>query len=599
MGEEFQQKLEGYVEQIAQYHDPAMQGLARALLPVEEFEEKAAIALAKEGKFQPTKEEENHFFLIQLLHWFKTSFKWVNSPSCDFCASNTHHIGMGEPSAEDLQFGASRVEIHSCELCGTVTRFPRYNSPAKLMETQCGRCGEWANCFTFYCVALGYNARLVLDFTDHVWTECYSPYLGRWVHLDPCEASYDTPLLYEKGWGKKLNYVIAVAKDGVYDVTKRYTRKWPEVVSRRNLVSEETAEEVVALLTAIQRSKLEPEELDILEQRDRQEAEELSGAQASPETDQHLPGRQSGSKEWREVRGEMGVQHIESDRSFCPARLCADEHVGKIYQAIGLLCSQERSTAEKELALLHDLLIKLKRQPFRARSAKLESTDETQLNFLQSKGGAAWLDGIGMKQASDGSGGMQVTLKEPPGKAALALVTALENVEKVTKKLASQDMSSLQLMLQGRRLCGGLVYATGEQMPSGTASAAFDGHYSTKWEEPGGAKGVLVGATLVYHLHGNASQHIVGYDLTSANDCPERDPLDWMLEGSCDGGKTWQLLDKRSGELFQERYERRCFIVAKESQFPCSVLRLQFAAVRETVKTSRLQLSSIDFYLHN
>ncbi|EFJ38668.1 hypothetical protein SELMODRAFT_402768 [Selaginella moellendorffii] len=430
----------------------------------------------------------------QLLHWFKTSFKWVNSTSFDFCASNTHHIGMGEPSAEDLQFGASRVEIHSCELCGTVTRFPRYNSPAKLMETQCGRCGEWANCFTFYCVALGYNARLVLDFTDHVWTEFHSPYLGRWVHLDPCEASYDTPLLYEKGWGKKLNYVIAVAKDGVYDVTKRYTRKWPEVVSRRNLVSEETAEEVVALLTAIQRSKLEPEELDILEQRDRQEAEELSGAQASPETDQHLPGRQSGSKEWREARGEMGVQHIESDRSFCSARLCADEHVGKIYQAIGLLCSQERSAAEKELALLHDLLIKLKRQSFRARSAKMESTDETQLNFLQSKGSAAWLDGIGMKQASDGSGGMQVTLKEPPGKAALALATALENVEK--------------------------------------ASTAFDGHYSTKWEEPEGAKG----ATLVYHLHGNTSQHIVGYDLTSANDCPKRDPLDWMLEGSCDGG---------------------------------------------------------------
>jgi hypothetical protein len=27
-----------------------------------------------------------------------------------------------------------------------------------------------------------------------------------------------------------LNYVIAIAKDGVYDVTKRYTRKWVEVI---------------------------------------------------------------------------------------------------------------------------------------------------------------------------------------------------------------------------------------------------------------------------------------------------------------------------------------------------------------------------------
>lgn len=32
-------------------------------------------------------------------------------------------------------------------------------------------------------------------------------------------------------WNKKLNYVIAIAKDGVCDVTKRYTRKWHEVIS--------------------------------------------------------------------------------------------------------------------------------------------------------------------------------------------------------------------------------------------------------------------------------------------------------------------------------------------------------------------------------
>ncbi|XP_024533630.1 peptide-N(4)-(N-acetyl-beta-glucosaminyl)asparagine amidase [Selaginella moellendorffii] len=384
---------------------------------------------------------------------------WVNSTSFDFCASNTHHIGMGGPSAEDLQFGASRVEIHrcfqlkvssiykrfnsspcSCELCGTVTRFPRYNSPAK-----------------------------VLDFTDHVWTEFHSPYLGSsFSHANTGLASR---------WGKKLNYVIPLRK-----MEFMMLQNDTHGSGQRNLVSEETAEEVVALLTAIQRSKLEPEELDILEQRDRQEAEELSGAQASPETDQHLPGRQSGSKEWREARGEMGVQHIESDHSFCPARLCADEHVGKIYQAIGLLCSQERSTAEKEQALLHDLLIKLKRQPFRARSAKLESTDETQLNFLQSKGGAAWLDGIGMKQASDGSGGMQRNVQE-------RLLWLLPQLLRTSRKPRRSSHPTLQLMLQGRRLCGGSVYATGEQKPSGTASAAFEGHYSTKWEEPEGAKG--------------------------------------------------------------------------------------------------------------
>jgi peptide-N4-(N-acetyl-beta-glucosaminyl)asparagine amidase len=44
------------------------------------------------------------------------------------------------------------------------------------------------------------------------------------------------PLLYEAGWGKKLSYVVAVAKDEVVDVIHRYTRQWDQVLSRRTLV---------------------------------------------------------------------------------------------------------------------------------------------------------------------------------------------------------------------------------------------------------------------------------------------------------------------------------------------------------------------------
>ena len=82
------------------------------------------------------------------------------------------------------------------------------------------RCGEWAHCFLLCLRAAGYDARHVQDWADHVWTEYYSPVLGRWVHVDACEAAWDTPLLYEQGWGKQESYVVAVARDGVVDVTR-------------------------------------------------------------------------------------------------------------------------------------------------------------------------------------------------------------------------------------------------------------------------------------------------------------------------------------------------------------------------------------------
>ncbi|KAI8032141.1 Peptide-N(4)-(N-acetyl-beta-glucosaminyl)asparagine amidase [Camellia lanceoleosa] len=54
-----------------------------------------------------------------------------------------------------------------------------------------------------------HHCKWVMDFTDHVWTECMSPVLGRWMHLDPCEGIYNNPLLYEKGnkTGMKLKHL--------------------------------------------------------------------------------------------------------------------------------------------------------------------------------------------------------------------------------------------------------------------------------------------------------------------------------------------------------------------------------------------------------
>jgi hypothetical protein len=119
-----------------------------------------------------------------------------------------------------------------------MTRYPRYNNPSKLLETRSGRCGEWANVFCLLCRSLALDARWVLDLSDHVWVEVWMPRLGRFVHVDPCECKFDTPLLYEKGWGKKLTFVFSFSRYGVDDATARYTRDLENVLRRCGLARE-------------------------------------------------------------------------------------------------------------------------------------------------------------------------------------------------------------------------------------------------------------------------------------------------------------------------------------------------------------------------
>ena len=54
--------------------------------------------------------------------------------------------------------------------------------------------------------AAGHESRWVVDWADHVWAEARLN--NKWIHLDPCEAAVDKPLLYQE-WGKKQTYIVA------------------------------------------------------------------------------------------------------------------------------------------------------------------------------------------------------------------------------------------------------------------------------------------------------------------------------------------------------------------------------------------------------
>eukprot|EP00752_Nemacystus_decipiens_P003103 g2874.t1 len=292
---------------VLAYEDAALQRKARAVLPPDgdgaggSISQRGAEMVAAGG----FSEEEG--LARALLSWFKKDFfKWTNKPPCSACGARGGNMqGKGEcsPTPEEASAKASRVELYVCKDCGAETRFPRYNDPAKLLETRNGRCGEFANCFTLLCRTVGLEARCAMDWTDHVWTEIWIPAKSKWVHADPCENKLDKPLMYEQGWNKRLSYVIAFDKNGAVDVTRRYTRRWLQVLSRRNNVPEKW---LVAILAGSSTTRTEATVARLAqEQRELKEYESM-GCDGDNLDSEEKEGRQSGDAEWVASRGEDG-----------------------------------------------------------------------------------------------------------------------------------------------------------------------------------------------------------------------------------------------------------------------------------------------------
>jgi signal transduction histidine kinase len=82
------------------------------------------------------------------------------------------------------------------------------------------------------------------------------------------------------------------------------------------------------------------------------------------------------------------------------------------------------------------------------------------------------------------------------------------------------------------------------------------------------------------------------YALTSANDFPQRDPMDWRLLGSNDEGKTWSLLDERKGVLFSKRHQRQLFKIPNLKAF--NAYRLEIERVREPSEANSVQLAALE-----
>jgi hypothetical protein len=85
---------------------------------------------------------------------------------------------------------------------------------------------------------------------------------------------------------------------------------------------------------------------------------------------------------------------------------------------------------------------------------------------------------------------------------------------------------------------------------------------------------------------------VTNYTLTSANDAPERDPADWALLGSNDGGVTWVTLDTQTNQLFTARYQTLGFPIASPAAF--NLYRLRIDSVADPAIAVAVQLAEIE-----
>jgi len=102
-----------------------------------------------------------------------------------------------------------------------------------------GQCEEYSRVGFALLSLLGYRTRYVVDITDHVFLEvCRDPTststsCSDWMHVDPSEGVANTPLMYEKDWGKKLILNLAVEDGKIYDVTKNYVLDYHKTRDRQ------------------------------------------------------------------------------------------------------------------------------------------------------------------------------------------------------------------------------------------------------------------------------------------------------------------------------------------------------------------------------
>ncbi len=112
---------------------------------------------------------------------------------------------------------------------------------------------------------------------------------------------------------------------------------------------------------------------------------------------------------------------------------------------------------------------------------------------------------------------------------------------------------------------GGNITSRGAISASESADRVFDNDSKTKWLDNKGIPTLDAPSWVQIDLA--TAKAVSTLALTSANDADSRDPENFNLQGSNDGGATWSTIASYAGESFSKRAERRLFSTGNSLAF--------------------------------
>lgn len=141
------------------------------------------------------------------------------------------------------------------------------------------------------------------------WVRGSNFHIKRIINNRKIIPSVDSPLMYQHGWKRPVDYVLAFSKNDVTDVTWRYSNEDRQALLRRRTRCPEKDLEakLLHILKFLQKGITKPRKQFLIK---RMLLESLQLFPQREPTEDEKRGRSSGDLAWRESRGEHSVDAV-------------------------------------------------------------------------------------------------------------------------------------------------------------------------------------------------------------------------------------------------------------------------------------------------